>query len=156
MYTYIYICKQFKFKHGDLRMFEEANISVPLANLYKQAMKEGTYDFETPSDVYFVGSHLTNTQLKTWRHVSVDLAVEMSPSYFAERDYLNYRYFMKRCLYAMHIYLQLLNTKRFSKINYEFLADYSTMHKPILCMLFKGISQKKANFYAEKFVENCI
>lgn len=123
-----------------MKLFEDANINVPLGNLYKKAIKEGTYDFETPLDAYVIGNQLCNTHLKSSQLISIDLAVEMNQTFFTERDYLNYRYFMKRSLYTSHIYLQLMNTKRFSKIKYEFIADYSTMHKPALCLIFKGKS----------------
>jgi U3 small nucleolar RNA-associated protein 22 len=118
-------------------MFEDANINVPLGGLGKKMMKEGTYSFQPPVDVFCIGSHVLNTKLKTNQAVSIDLALEIDASFFSERDYLNYRYFLKRSIYISHVYLQLMGSKKYSKAKFEFLADYSSIHKPVLCVALK-------------------
>jgi U3 small nucleolar RNA-associated protein 22 len=118
-------------------MFEDANINVPLGGLGKKMMKEASYSFEPPLDVFVTGSFALKTNMKTNQAVSIDLSLEMDSSFFSERDYLNYRYFLKRNIYMSHVYLQLVSTKKYSKAKYEFLADYSSLHKPVLCMTLK-------------------
>ena len=129
-----------------MKEFEDANLSVPLGNLGKKLMKEGTYSFEPPTDVFIIGSHATSTHLKKSRLYSIDLALEIDASFFNERDYLNYRYFLKKNLYISHVYLQLAATKRFSKIKYEFMADYSSLYKTTLCLIFEGEFKFFCNF----------
>jgi U3 small nucleolar RNA-associated protein 22 len=118
-------------------MFEDANINVPLGGLGKKMMKEASYSFVPPSDVFTVGSFALRTPMRTSNAVSIDLALEIDASFFSERDYLNYRYFLKRNIYMSHVYLQLMSTKKYSKAKYEFLADYSALHKPVLCLTLK-------------------
>lgn len=126
-------------KFADMKAFDQAGIRVPLSDLGREMLKEGSYSFETPSDVYPIGSYAHKTTLKTTQLPVIDMAIEVETGYFNERDYLNYRYFFKRNLYLSHVYLQLMNTKRFTKnVEYYFIADYSSMHKPTLCLSFKG------------------
>lgn len=122
-----------------MSLFEAKSLNVPLGDLCKKVMKEGTYTFEAPKSVGQIGSFMSNTQIKTSQTFSADLCVEMEESFFSERDYLNYRYFMKRNLYLSHTYLHLMNVKRYSKLKYEFISDYSSTYKPILCLFFEGL-----------------
>ncbi|CAF0704690.1 unnamed protein product [Brachionus calyciflorus] len=125
-------------KYSDLKLFEAKNLTVPLGDLCKKVMKEGSYTFEAPKNVNLIGSFLSQTQLKTSENVSADICLEISDSFFTERDYLNYRYFIKRNLYMAHTYLHLMNSKRYSKLKYEFQSDFSSQFKPTLSMLFEG------------------
>ena len=124
-------------KYSDLKMFEEQNLTVPLGNLCKKMLSEGTYSFEAPTECFPIGAHSLGTHLKSSKMISVDLALELPASYFSERDYLNYRYFIKKSLYVSHVYLQLQKTKRYSKCTFEFVANYSNLHSPNLRLNFK-------------------
>ncbi|KAH9173856.1 Nrap protein [Lactarius sanguifluus] len=57
--------------------------------------------FEKPSNIAIVGSWINNVAVKSpdgepW---VVDVAVEMPPGLFQEKDYMNYRFFHKRAFY---------------------------------------------------------
>ena len=110
---------------------------MPLAELSK-TMEEGTYSFLPPTCIKTIGSLATNTLLKTQK-TSVDISIEMPAEYFNERDYLNYRYFMKRNLYMAHVYLQLIDKKKYSNLKFEFIADYSSTYKPLLLIRLEGL-----------------
>ncbi|KAJ7510322.1 Nrap protein [Mycena galericulata] len=57
--------------------------------------------FETPSDITLVGSwpNKISVKGKDGSKFGIDLAVEMPPSLFQEKDYLNSRFFHKRAFY---------------------------------------------------------
>lgn len=114
-------------------------MKLPLADLCKKIIKEGSYTFNSPSNVYQIGSFATNTQIKTSEYFTADICLEISESFFNERDYLNYRYFLKRSLYIGHTYLHLMNSKRYSKLRYNFQSDFSAVFKPLLCMIFEDV-----------------
>ena len=108
-----------------------------MADLCKKIIKEGSYTFDRPANVYQIGSFASNTQIKTSEKFSADICVEIGESFFNERDYLNYRYFIKRSLYLGHTYLHLMNAKRYSKLKYHFESDFGAVFKPLMCMLFE-------------------
>lgn len=113
---------------------------MPLKELCKRAFKEGTYTFSPPSNVFPIGSFASGTQINTGSRISCDLAVEMNADLFNERDYLNYKYFIKKSLYAANLLSQLSSLKKYSHVKYEFTAaDYSQSFNPILCLIYDGI-----------------
>lgn len=120
-----------------MKIFEATKFEIPLAELSK-IMEEGTYSFLPPTCIKTIGSLATNTLLKTQK-TSVDVSIEMPAEYFNERDYLNYRYFMKRNLYMAHVYLQLIDKKKYSNLKFEFVADYSSTYKPLLLINLEGL-----------------
>ncbi len=120
-----------------MKIFEATKFEMPLAELSK-TMEEGTYSFLPPTCIKTIGSLATNTLLKTQK-TSVDISIEMPAEYFNERDYLNYRYFMKRNLYMAHVYLQLIDKKKYSNLKFEFIADYSSTYKPLLLISLEGL-----------------
>ena len=119
---------------------------IPLGDLCK-SVEEGSYSFLAPTSVKTIGSYSTNTLLKKSK-VTVDLSIEMPAEYFNERDYLNYRYFMKRNLYMAHVYIQLVDKKKYSNLKFEFVANYSSTFKPLLLIHFDG----KFNFFPFIFI----
>ncbi len=127
-------------KSSDLKLFTDQGIVVPLGHLCQKM--EGTYSFRPPTDVQVIGSFATNTCVQAASSaLSVDINLQMPKDYFTERDFLNYRYFVKRNLYMCHVYQQLLNNNNKSKfsssnVKYEFIACYSSPYKPVLAMHF--------------------
>lgn len=117
---------------------------MPLRDLCKTVFKEGTYEFAPPKDLFLLGSFLTQTQLyissSSSDHVtsSCDLAVEMPSQLFNERDYLNYRYFIKKNMYLAHVYSQLSALKKYAQVKFEFLAECNAIYNPVLCLVFPG------------------
>ena len=118
---------------------------MPLADLSK-TMEEGTYSFLPPTNIKTIGSLSTNTLLKMPK-TSVDISIEMPAEYFNERDYLNYRYFMKRNLYMAHVYIQLMDKKKYSNLKFEFVADYSSTYKPLLLINLEGLISVSSIIY---------
>ena len=122
----------FFFKTNDLKIFEDKKICMPLGDLCQKI--EGTYSFLPPSNVKISGSWLTQTIIKTDSKLRVDLNVEMPAEYFNERDYLNYRYFIKRNIYLSHVYIQLVDMSKYANAKFEFVSDYSSSFKPLLLL----------------------
>ena len=98
---------------------------------------EGTYSFIAPTEVTTIGSFATNSSLRTSK-ISIDLSVEIPALVFTERDYLNYRYFIKRNLFMGNVYLQLIKNKKYSSLKYEFIASHGSINKPLLAINFEG------------------
>jgi hypothetical protein len=46
---------------------------------------------------------------------------------------------MKRNLYMAHVYLQLIDKKKYSNLKFEFVADYSSTYKPLLLINLEGL-----------------
>ncbi len=122
-------------------MFEEKKFSVPLAELCKRF--EGSYSFVPPSNVQTIGSFATKTGivLSAQKLCSCDLSVEIPAEFFTERDFLNYRYFIKRNLYLANVYAQLVDEKKLANAKFEFISSYSSPFKPLLLIKFE--SKKK-------------
>lgn len=135
-------------KYSDLQQFEKIGIEIPLSDLLK-SFEEGTYSFLPPTNVKPIGSYALNSMLKKPNQL-VDLLVEMPNEFFTERDYLNYRYFMKRNLYLAHVYLQLVDKKKYANLKFEFTSDYSSQYKPLLVIKFDEQLE-----VALHFVPNC-
>ena len=53
--------------------------------------------------------------IKKSNQTTIDLAIQLPNECFTERDYLNYRYFIKRNLYMCHLCLQLIESKKYNK-----------------------------------------
>ena len=105
---------------------------MPLGDLCKKI--EGTYSFLAPSNVKISGSWLTETIIKSDSKLRVDLNVEIPSEYFNERDYLNYRYFIKRNIYLSHVYIQLVDMSKYANVKFEFVSDYCSSFKPLLLL----------------------
>ena len=116
-------------------MFEKSNLIVPLGELCKKM--EGTYSFEAPSDIKPIGSWTINSLVKHAKS-SVDLCVQMPAEFFNERDFLNYRYFLKRNLYMAHVIMQLMEKKKYANLDYEFTAGFSSTFKPLVSLKFES------------------
>ena len=125
-----------------MKSFERKEIAVPLCELSNKL--EGTYSFLTPASVRIIGAFLTNTIVKTPK-TTIDLCVEMPSEYFNERDYLNYRYFIKRSLYMANVLSQLMENQKYANLKFEYIANYSSPFKPILLLTFIG---NQITFYA--------
>lgn len=115
-------------------MFEDNKFSLPLGNIAQQM--EGQYTFTAPSDVKLIGSYATHTSVTIDSKICIDLSVEMPKDFFTERDFLNYRYFVKRNLYLANIYLQLVKKDKFSNVKFEFVSKYSSVYKPSLLLSY--------------------
>lgn len=117
---------------------------MPLRDLCKIVFKEGTYEFTPPKDLFLLGSFLTQTQLyissASADHVtsSCDLGLEMPSHLFNERDYLNYRYFIKKNMYLAHVHSQLSALKKYAQVKFEFVAEFNAIYNPVLCLVFPG------------------
>jgi len=116
-------------------MFEKKNLQMPLVDLCKQM--EGSYSYLPPLSSSLVGSCLINTLINSPR-IKVDVCVEMPSEYFNERDYLNYRYFIKRNLYMSHTLAQLMELKKYANVKFELEYSICSSYKPFLVMSFNG------------------
>ena len=116
---------------------------MPLSDLCKKM--EGAYSFLPPVKSVLVGSCLTNTLIKSSR-AKIDLCIEMPSEYFNERDYLNYRYFIKRNLYMAHTVAQLSDMKKYANVKFEFESNVSCSFKPNLLMNFNGRNRESFVF----------
>ena len=115
-------------------MFEDNKFCVPLGNIAQKM--EGQYTFKAPTDVRIIGSHATNTGVTIDSKICIDLSVEMPKEFFTERDFLNYRYFVKRNLYLANIYMQLIKKDKFLNVKFEFVSKYSSVYKPALLLSY--------------------
>ena len=141
------LCSVVFIQFSDLPAFEAAKrIKLPFSELYKQM--EGSYTFQAPSEVQTGSAFATKSAIKT-KQTSIDLLVEMPRDFFTERDYLNYRYFLKRNVYMAHVYAQLAESKALAKrsVEFAFVANYSAQFKPLLSLNFKGIHSRAAIHY---------
>ncbi|KAF8269425.1 Nrap protein-domain-containing protein [Lactarius quietus] len=76
-------------------------VSVPYSSPTPTEDANWKVSFEKPSNIAIVGSWINDVAVKSpdgepW---VVDLAVEMPPGLFQEKDYMNYRFFHKRAFY---------------------------------------------------------
>lgn len=114
---------------------------MPLRDLCKIVFKEGTYDFVAPKDVLLIGSFLTQTQIYNSSDAltSCDLGLEMPAELFNDRDFLNYRYFIKKNMYMAHVHSQLSTLKKYAAtVKFEFLAESNAIYNPIMCVVFES------------------
>lgn len=114
---------------------------MPLRDLCTSVFKEGTYDFAPPKDVFLLGSFLTQTHIVTNNTATTttvcDLGLEMPAHMFNERDYLNYRYFIKKSIYVAHMHAQLSALKKYATaVKFEFVSECNALYNPVLCMTF--------------------
>jgi U3 small nucleolar RNA-associated protein 22 len=114
-------------KLNDLSIFKKQNIQVPLGDLCEKL--EGSYKFIKPNRVEVIGSFDTNALIKPL--VCIDIAIEIPKEYFIERDFLNYRYFLKRILYISNICVKIIK-----KYDYQcyFTSEHSSIYKPDLIL----------------------
>ena len=119
-------------KIKDLSIFEKNSISVPLEKICQRL--DGAYKFVPPSRVSLVGSYDLKTLVKPL--TCVDIAVQMAKEFFVERDFINYRYFVKRSIYMAHTIMQLKKSlaKKFDKLQFEFKSEYCSTYKPYLML----------------------
>jgi hypothetical protein len=111
---------------------------MPLIEMSKHM--EGTYSFNpTLSKIQTIGSYDLNSCVVKSKNITIDILIEMPSEYFTERDYLNYRYFVKRNLFMSNVCHQLMNTKNNYKLNYSFTSNFSSTFKPFLCIKFEGL-----------------
>jgi U3 small nucleolar RNA-associated protein 22 len=129
-------------------MFQTAKIFVPLADLCLKM--EGSYHFLPPSSIQIIGSFRTGTLIrKTGKtSVTIDLCIEMPTEYFTERDFLNYRYFAKRSLYAAHVCVHLLSL--YSPKQIEFQSKLTILHKAMTIINIDNHLQVKLHFVPQK------
>lgn len=122
-------------KNSDLSMFAE-KINIPLSDLC--ASMEGTYSFMPPEEVNVIGSFATSTYINTDQKINIDMSAQIPNEFFTERDFLNYRYFLKRNLYLAHVYLQLAQKKSLANAKFEFTSGYGSSFKPLLLIKYTG------------------
>jgi U3 small nucleolar RNA-associated protein 22 len=111
-------------------------IKIPLGHLCSSM--EGSYSFIPPEEVHVIGSFATNTYINTDQKIGIDMSVVMPKDFFADRDFLNYRYFLKRNLYLAHVYLQLVEKKSLANARFQFTSGYGSSYKPLLLIQYNG------------------
>jgi hypothetical protein len=57
----------------------------------------------------------------------------MPKEYFNDRDFLNYRYFIKRILYMANVCIKLLKTYE-DDYEFQFNSEFATVYKPSLVL----------------------
>ncbi|KAK7059108.1 U3 snoRNP protein [Paramarasmius palmivorus] len=88
-------------------------VSVPYSIPLPTEETQWKVAFQKPSDITLVGSWATKTHVKGQDgcKYGVDLAVEMPPDLFQEKDYMNGRYFHKRAFYLATLAAAINNPK---------------------------------------------
>ncbi|GAV60039.1 Nrap domain-containing protein, partial [Cephalotus follicularis] len=86
------------------------------------------FGFKKPKSIEIGGSYSIQCVVKP--DVNVDLFVRLPKECFHEKDYLNYRYHAKRCLYLCVIKKYLIASKSFEKIEWSFFQNEA--RKPVL------------------------
>ncbi|KAJ6612257.1 Nrap protein [Mycena sp. CBHHK59/15] len=118
------------------RKLIKKGVSVPYC--LPQPMEETNWKvaFETPSDITLVGSWANKISVKgkDGSKFGVDLAVEMPPNLFQEKDYLNGRFFHKRAFYLATIAAAIQNPKNGLDVDttYESASDDPRLTKLVL------------------------
>ncbi|KAK4262169.1 hypothetical protein QN277_027756 [Acacia crassicarpa] len=88
------------------------------------------FKFKKPTSIKIGGSYATQTLAKP--EVNVDLIVRLPKESFHEKDYLNYRYHGKRCLYLCLLKKYLDTSASFDKVEWSTLQNEA--RKPILIL----------------------
>ncbi|XP_021908004.1 LOW QUALITY PROTEIN: nucleolar protein 6 [Carica papaya] len=86
------------------------------------------FNFKKPKSVEIGGSYAIRCIAKP--HATVDLLVRMPKECFNEKDYLNYRYHAKRCLYLCVIKKHLMSSSPIQKVEWSTLQNEA--RKPVL------------------------
>ena len=110
---------QAKQRLGDIVIPVGPNIQEPAED------SQLKFSFQKPANVAVVGSYMLQTTVKHVSMVNADLAVTMPQSLFQEKDYLNYRYLLKRSFYLAAISQQFKRHSFFASycIQFEFLNN---------------------------------
>ncbi len=138
------ICNFSKIKIKNLEVFKKAGVNIPLGDLCLKL--DGSYKFQKPSKVSIIGSFLLKNLIKPL--VCIDVGVEMPSSYFNERDFMNYRYFIKRSFYMAHVYMKLSKEAKFNEFKFDYCAEHGSLFKPYLTL--------KPNRKQASIVLNCL
>ena len=117
-----------------MEIFNKHNLKLPLSDLIERV--DGTYTFATPTKVEVIGSFIKKCTIKPL--VCLDIGVEMPKEYFNERDFLNYRYFIKRILYLAHVCIKLIKSYE-NAYEFNFNSEFGTVYKPNLVLKPKSI-----------------
>ncbi|KAJ7220018.1 Nrap protein [Mycena pura] len=91
--------------------------------------------FEKPSDITVVGSWANKISVKGKDGIKfgVDLAVEMPPSLFQEKDYLNSRFFQKRAFYIASLASEIQSSEALNvDVTYESAFNDPRLTKLVL------------------------
>ncbi|KAF7828859.1 nucleolar protein 6-like isoform X1 [Senna tora] len=86
------------------------------------------FKFKKPKSIKIGGSYPTQTLAKP--EVNVDLIIRLPKECFHEKDYLNYRYHAKRCLYLYLVKKYLDTSPSFEKVEWSTLQNEA--RKPVL------------------------
>ncbi|PNT65398.1 hypothetical protein BRADI_4g41717v3 [Brachypodium distachyon] len=87
------------------------------------------FDFRAPEVVRLAGSHAAGGSVAR-PDVAADLLVRLPKECFHEKDFLNHRYHVKRCLYLCVIEKSLLSSPLICKVSWSTFQDEA--RKPIL------------------------
>ncbi|KAK4741434.1 hypothetical protein SAY87_025022 [Trapa incisa] len=88
------------------------------------------FKFKKPLSIRIGGSYAIQGMAKP--DINVDLLIRMPKDCFLKTDYLNYRYFAKRCLYLCVIHKHLKLSPQFKKIEWSTLQNEA--QKPVLVL----------------------
>ncbi|XP_054824422.1 uncharacterized protein LOC129322255 [Prosopis cineraria] len=88
------------------------------------------FKFKKPTSIKIGGSYATQTLAKP--ELYVDLIIRLPKENFHEKDYLNYRYHAKRCLYLCVLKKYLDASASFDKVGWSTLQNEA--RKPILIL----------------------
>ncbi|ONH96837.1 hypothetical protein PRUPE_7G155300 [Prunus persica] len=86
------------------------------------------FEFKKPKSIAVGGSYALQCSVKP--EVNVDLLVRLPKECFHEKDYLNYRYHAKRCLYLCVIKKFLMSSSLIQKVEWSTLQN--EVRKPVL------------------------
>nr|POF25477.1 nucleolar protein 6 [Quercus suber] len=93
------------------------------------------FKFKKPTSIEIGGSYTIQCIVKP--DINVDLFIRLPKECFHEKDYLNYRYHAKRCLYLSIIKKYL----KFSSVKVEWSTLQNEARKPVLLVHPGGIPQ---------------
>jgi U3 small nucleolar RNA-associated protein 22 len=126
------------------RQFSKSGIVIPFPDPKPVRDVKYTFGFDTPASINIVGSYNLKTAVRQPEGTGIDMCIQMPPSLFQEKDYLNYRYFHKRAFYAACIARHLNKQKDIPfKVSYGYQARDAL--RPILRLDLQD--KKLSKFY---------
>ncbi|KAJ7178760.1 Nrap protein [Mycena crocata] len=112
--------------------------------------------FERPSDITMVGSwpNKISVKGKDGSKFGVDLAVEMPPSLFQEKDYLNGRFFHKRAFYLATLAAGIQSSK--SGLNVDITYESSSNDPRLTKLVLEPRQDESPNDFTKLNARVCI
>ncbi|KAI9680780.1 MAG: hypothetical protein M1817_004220 [Caeruleum heppii] len=132
---------------AEMLIYKLHHIVVPFPEPKPRKNVNWKVAYAKPAHINIIGGYALETLVKGNDDVSIDLAVTMPSSLFAEKDYLDYRYFHKRAYYLACLAAALSqdDDSRF-KLTFQYLNG-NTLHPVLLAeVVEESAAQDAKNF----------